>query len=99
MPGYVCIISKTRHPIKSERICIGADTRLHPVSALEVWTWCSVVVPFRKMDSLFQLPDELVLATLVHLFPCRDLQINALATLLFVSLTALDISRATDANK
>ncbi|KAK1772694.1 putative origin recognition complex subunit orc5 protein [Phialemonium atrogriseum] len=35
------------------------------------------------MDSLFQLPDELVLATLVHSFPCRDLQINALATLLF----------------
>ncbi len=35
-------------------------------------------------DSLFQLPDELILTSLNHTFPCREPQIRALATLLYV---------------
>ncbi|KAK3315188.1 origin recognition complex subunit 5 C-terminus-domain-containing protein [Apodospora peruviana] len=34
-------------------------------------------------NSLFQLPNELVLTTLAQIFPCRDSQIRALATLLY----------------
>jgi origin recognition complex subunit 5 len=37
-------------------------------------------------SSLFQLPDELLLTTLTQTFPCREAQIRALATLLYVSL-------------
>ncbi|KAL2147897.1 hypothetical protein VTI28DRAFT_3375 [Corynascus sepedonium] len=35
------------------------------------------------VPSLFQLPDELVLTTLSHRFPCREPQIRALSTLLY----------------
>lgn len=35
--------------------------------------------------SLFSLPDELVFTALSQSFPCRDRQIRALATLLYVS--------------
>ncbi|KAK4100991.1 hypothetical protein N658DRAFT_449860, partial [Parathielavia hyrcaniae] len=34
-------------------------------------------------STLFQLPDELILATLNQTFPCREAQIRALATLLY----------------
>ncbi|KAK4120790.1 hypothetical protein N657DRAFT_624360 [Parathielavia appendiculata] len=34
-------------------------------------------------NSLFHLPDELILATLSQTFPCREAQIRALATLLY----------------
>lgn len=38
----------------------------------------------KMANSLFQLPDELVLTTLAQAFPCRDPQIRALGTLLHV---------------
>ena len=39
-------------------------------------------------NSLFQLPDELVLTTLTQSFPCREAQIRALATLVHVNKPA-----------
>jgi hypothetical protein len=35
-------------------------------------------------NSVFQLPDELILTTLNQTFPCRETQIRTLATLLSV---------------
>jgi origin recognition complex subunit 5 len=52
------------------------------------------------MGSLFQLPDELVYTTLAASFPCREPQIRALGTLLFVSLSICpSYSLAPGANK
>lgn len=36
------------------------------------------------MASLFNLPDEAILAPLLQTFPCRERQIRSLATLLHV---------------
>lgn len=35
-------------------------------------------------ESLFRLPDELILAPVLQTFPCRERQIRSLATLLHV---------------
>jgi origin recognition complex subunit 5 len=35
-------------------------------------------------NSLFQLPDELILAPVLQTYPCRERQIRSLATLLHV---------------
>lgn len=43
-------------------------------------------IPATTMDSMFSLPLELLLATITTRFPCRDLQIRNLATLLSVPM-------------
>lgn len=42
------------------------------------------------MASLFKLPDEETLAPLFTTFPCREAQIRALATLIYVRTPTLE---------
>lgn len=75
----------------SRRVCrvshhILPSPNLGPVP---IHTLCGAIVAHlagKMTYSLFQLPDELILAPVLQTFPCRERQIRSLATLLHVRL-------------